>query len=169
MARRKKRSTSKRRTSKRRGIAGFGGKMAGTKDIAMTLAGTIAGEILGNYLQNKIMKTMFLKKDGTGSTIVKPLIPTAAGIFLTGKMKNPLLRGMGIGLAASGAKNIVYTFAPKLEGMGAVDIAGIMENISIGEDITVGELGAPTNATDITIGAVTIGDVMEEAYATEME
>jgi hypothetical protein len=105
----------KHRVTHRRRRVGAASGMAG---LAMKAGGVAGGVFAGGM----IAKTL-----GTVSTSLSPTIIGAlllgGGIFLAGKSKNPLMEGLGYGLAAKGANNLL-TSTGLITGMGSIPLIG---------------------------------------------
>lgn len=94
-----------------------------SKDAFSTIAGAIAGAVVGK---------MAVKMIPIENGLIKALIPIGAGLFLSGN-KNPMIKGLGYGMAASGGLTLVDALAPGMLG------APIDEEIFLGEVEELGE------------------------------
>lgn len=90
------------------------GAASGMTGILMKAAGVAGGVFAGGMLV-KAISTLDPKISG-GALLV-------GGVFLANKSKNPLLEGVGFGLAAKGANNLLTSFG-MITGMGAVPLVG---------------------------------------------
>jgi hypothetical protein len=87
MAKRKK----KHHGPKRRRMSGIAG---GIKEGLMHVLGVTAGVALGRYVNASFLSTMDAKLVGAGEAV--------AGALVAGKMKQPFIKSMGVGLGANG-------------------------------------------------------------------
>lgn len=94
------------------------GAASGMSGLLMKAAGVAGGVFAGGM----IVKTL-----GTSVAALTPTVMGAAllggGIFLAGKAKNPLIEGLGYGLAAKGANNVL-TASGLITGMGSIPLVG---------------------------------------------
>ena len=94
----RKKSTSKKGTSKRRRIGAVGGG-----DGVKMILGAIGGAVVSGIVSSKLPATMDEK--------IKGAILAVAGFFVA-KQKSPLIKGMGIGVAASGGLTVAKSLLP---------------------------------------------------------
>lgn len=106
MARRKKRHTAHRRRRV--------GASSNMTSLAMKAGGIAAGVAAGGLVA-KTVSTLDPKILGAGLLV--------AGLFLSGKAKSPLMAGVGYGLAAKGANNLLTGFG-LINGIGSVPLIG---------------------------------------------
>lgn len=97
-------------TRRRRSV----GAAAGMTGLLMNAAG-IAGGVFAGGLVGKTLSTLDPKITG-GVLLV-------GGVFLAKKSSNPLMTGLGYGLAAKGANNLLTSFGV-ITGMGSVPLVG---------------------------------------------
>lgn len=95
----KKKKTAKRRSTRRRRIGAIGGG-DGLKLILGAAAGAIGGKLIASKLPASI--------DGK----IKSAILIAGGFFLAGKAKNPLIKGVAVGMGATGAVALATDVLP---------------------------------------------------------
>lgn len=104
----RKRSSKKRGTSKRRRIGAVGGG-----DGVKLILGAIGGAVVSGLVSSKLPATMDDK--------IKGAILAVAGFFVA-KQKSAIIKGMGVGIAASGG----LTLAKSLLPAGAIGEIGYM-------------------------------------------
>jgi hypothetical protein len=107
MAKRRKKTVHHRR--RRVGAA------SGLTGLAMKAGGLIAG-VFGAGMVIKMLPAS-ITPTISGAALV------AGGTLLAAKAKNPLIEGVGYGLAAKGANNLLVSFGA-ITGMGAVPLIG---------------------------------------------
>jgi len=78
-------------------------------------AGGVAGGVFAGGMVAKTVSTLDPKILGAALL--------AGGLFLSGKAKNPLIEGVGYGLAAKGANNLLTSFG-LITGMGSIPLLG---------------------------------------------
>lgn len=100
MARKKKRTG--KRTSK-----GRGRRMGGGKDDLMQLGVGIAAAVAGKIVANKVIPDDYKKYSAYA---------LLAGGVVMSRMKNPLVKAAGVGLAIMGGQSVVGTLVPSLAG-----------------------------------------------------
>jgi hypothetical protein len=106
MARKKKHH----RTHRRRRV----GATSGMTGLLMKAAG-VAGGVFAGGMVAKTVSTLDPKILGAALL--------GGGLFLSQKAKNPLLEGVGFGLAAKGANNLLTSFGV-ITGMGSIPLVG---------------------------------------------
>jgi len=88
------------------------------KDLAMMVLGVGVGDIASGYVGNFIKEASFVPDS------IKPYAPAGVqllgGWLLATKVKQPMAKAAGIGMAAYGVKSLVAAFVPSL-GIGTVD------------------------------------------------
>jgi hypothetical protein len=94
----KKRRGHKKHHAKRRRVGAVSSSMGNT---LQTMGGVIAGAVLSRFVDNVIAKQTTVTIDPKMLQIGKVL----AGGFAAWKMKNPLVKGIGMGFAAEAAVN----------------------------------------------------------------
>jgi hypothetical protein len=107
MARRKKHH----RVSHRRRV---GAARSGMSGLLMKAAG-VAGGVFAGGMVAKTVSTLDPKILGAALL--------GGGLFLSQKAKNPLIEGVGFGLAAKGANNLLTSFGV-ITGMGSIPLVG---------------------------------------------
>jgi len=153
MARKRKSATKRRISRRRKGMGALPG-MKGITGSLMNVAGAIGGAVAASYVEKKLMEKMFTDKPAIKSGIVM-----AGGIFLESIMKTPLLKSLGNGMAIAGGLSLAKTLVPGLAGIGEYEMTALMEDITIGENLTIAE--------DVTIGDtiaedITLGDLSDD-------
>lgn len=98
MARRNYSKKSKRSGSKKRRVGAVGGG-----DGVQLILGAIGGAVVSGIVASKLPATMDAK--------IKGAILAVAGFFVA-KQKSPLIKGMGIGVAASGGLTVAKSLLP---------------------------------------------------------
>jgi len=102
------------------------------KDLAMMVLGISAGDIAAGFVGEQINKASFVPDS------IKPYAPAGvqllSGWLLATKVKQPLVKAGGIGMAAYGVKSLVSTLIPSIGGFANYSPAG-----------TVGDVGATYN------------------------
>jgi hypothetical protein len=106
MAKRKKHHVARRRRRV--------GATSGMTGLLMKAAGVAGGVYAGGMIA-KTISTLDPKILGGGLL--------AGGLFLSAKAKNPLLEGVGFGLAAKGANSLLTSFG-LITGIGSVPLVG---------------------------------------------
>lgn len=104
-------SKKKRRTTHRRRRVGASSNMT---TLAMKAGGIAAGVAAGGLVA-KTVSTLDPKILGA--------VLLAGGLLLSGKAKSPLMAGVGYGLAAKGANNLLTGFG-LINGIGSVPLIG---------------------------------------------
>ena len=102
-------------THRRRRRVGAASGMTGL----LMKAGGVAG---GVFAGGMAAKTLSSVSTSLTPTVIGALL-LGGGIFLAGKAKNPLLEGVGYGLAAKGA-NSLLTSTGLITGMGSIPLIG---------------------------------------------
>lgn len=90
------------------------GAASGMTGLLMKAAGVAGGVFAGGMIA-KTVSTLDPKILGGGLLV--------GGVFLAGKSKNPLLEGVGFGLAAKGANNLLTSMG-MITGMGSIPLVG---------------------------------------------
>lgn len=101
----------KHTTTRRRRRVGATSNMSG---LIMKAGGIAAGVAAGGFVL-KAIPTLDAKISGA--------VLLAGGIFLSAKGKSPLMQGLGAGLAAKGANNLLTSFG-LISGIGSVPLIG---------------------------------------------
>jgi len=153
MAKRRKNTVKRRSHKRRKGMGALPGMSSITGSL-INVAGAIGGAIAASYVENKLLEKMFEKTPAIKSGIVM-----AGGIVLESIMKQPLLKSVGNGMAITGGLSLAKKLIPGLAGIGEYEMTSLMEDITIGEEVSMDE--------DITIGDtiaedVTIGDLSDD-------
>lgn len=101
-------------------------KLKPQKGAIETMLGVVAGAIAGKVLINKIP---------VENEMLKALIPVGAGFFLTGQ-KQPLMKGLGYGMMATGGMTLASSLVPGISEAVAEPVSAPedMEEIFMGED-----------------------------------
>ena len=92
MAKRRKKSTPVRRRTGRRRMSGVNSSQI--MEIGLVAAGAVAGAVLSNQLRNQ-------------NPMIAAAAPLIAGIALPMFVKNPMMRSLGLGMAAAGSLKLV--------------------------------------------------------------
>lgn len=90
------------------------GAASGMTGLLMKAAGVAGGVFAGGMIA-KTISTLDPKILGGGLLV--------GGVFLSAKSKNPLIEGVGYGLAAKGANNLLTSFGV-ITGMGSIPLVG---------------------------------------------
>lgn len=123
MARKRKKSTGRRRSYRRR--RGLGAINAGS--MVMQLGGVIAGVAAAGYLNKLALKNQ--------SENIQTLVPIAAGIAMPLILKSELGKNLGAGMVAyGGAKFLQKAGLGELEGEDSVMISGDDLSVIAGDD-----------------------------------
>lgn len=134
MAKRRKKATVKRRSSRRRSMGAVGSGMI------MDIAGVVAGAVIAKQL-NKVLK--FDAKILAAGKI-------ALGVMLPKFIKNPLVNGIGQGMIAIGGTELVGSFIPSL---GATDdvvmLSGDFDTDMMSGLDTIGQDVSEVNGFDV--------------------
>lgn len=100
------------------------------KNLAMGALGITGGQIAANLVGKQLDKLSFLPKAKDSTTETSPLIKGAiqgiAGVMIASKgKKNALVANAGLGMAASGVKNILKGVLPDSDWLAGVgNVAG---------------------------------------------
>jgi hypothetical protein len=113
------------------------GAASGITGLLMKAAGLAGGVFAGGMIA-KTVSTLDPKILGGGLLL--------GGVFLANKAKNPLLEGVGFGLAAKGANNLLTSMG-MITGMGSVPLIGYrnmpkLQN-SVGQAVNPGTMRNP--------------------------
>ena len=131
MAKRRKKSTTKRRRSRVGAVP---------KGSIMASIGLIAGAVAGRLVAKKVLPNMDEK--------IKNVGVVAVGFLLPKFMKNELGKSIGNGMIAAGGLGLAGSFLPAIAGVDdmiefPVQVSGIDDNLSViaGDDVMAGDDG----------------------------
>jgi len=130
MAKKRKKSTMKRRRRSRVGAIGKGGSL-------MSSIGIIAGAVAGRLVVKSVLPNMDEK--------IKNVGVAALGFVLPKFVKSDLGKSIGSGMIAAGGMGLVSSFLPAIAGVDdmiefPVQVSGIDDDISViaGDDVMAG-------------------------------
>jgi hypothetical protein len=137
-----------------------------SKTFAMSAIGVVAGYAVGNKAMTYFEKipgltAESLVKNPKAVVVVKGVLNVIIGSLVAGKMKGELLKGVGIGIAASGTRTALLAAFPTLKEYLGVDLSsdGMPPGLAygnVGEEMTrVGDemvrVGVDLSASDESV------------------
>lgn len=154
MAKRKRtKKTTTRIKRTRGGMSGFGGAKGAMSEL-MPILTIVAGQKIGKLLGPQLNKIEMFKDKVDADGKVSPNMlrgGVVAAVGVGGAMfaKNPMLKGIMIGVASEGIDQTITTLVPSIGAIGDDDVLNIMDDIRIEDQVYIG-----ANPDQVNIGNI---------------